>query len=288
MIEAVAAATARIRVGSGAVLLPHYSPLKVVETFRVLHALHPDRIDLGIGRAPGGSGLDAYALQRHRPTEGGRADDFPQQLAELLAFLYEKFPESHPFSRIHVSPAMAGAPELWLLGSSGWSADAASQVGLPYAAAHFINPDTTRKSIEHYYTHFQPSPFLEAPRALVCIGAIAADTEAEAQRLYASQRLRRLLRDRGSGESGPIPTPEEAIERLAAEGDPPGRADTAEWPRVVVGSIGQVHETLSHLASELKLDELMIITVVHSHEARKRSYELLAQAFGLERGSSVG
>jgi luciferase family oxidoreductase group 1 len=277
LIARLAAETSRIRVGSGAVLLPHYSPMKVVETFRVLHALYPGRIDLGIGRAPGGNGLDAYALQRFHSVEE-REDDFPMQLAELLAFLHKTFPPQHPFSRIDVSPDMPGAPEVWLLGSSGWSADAAAQLGLPYAAAHFINPDTTRRSIEHYYAHFRPSDYLAAPLALIAAGAICAETEAEAERLAASQRLRRILRDRGEREYGPVPSPEEALARFGGLSIPAPH-DDSEWPRIFVGSVEKVAEDLDGVARALNLEELMLITVVHDHAARKRSYELLAKAF---------
>ena len=279
MIARVAAETATIRVGSGAVLLPHYSPLKVVETFSVLEALYPGRIDLSIGRAPGGSQLDAYALQRLRPSEAMH-DDFPQQLAELLAFLGNHFPAEHPFSRIHVSPAPSGGLALWLLGSSGWSADAAAQLGLPYAAAHFINPASTRASIERYRAGFTPSAHLNAPKAIAAVGAICADTDAEAQRLYASQRLRRLLRDQG-GDRGPIPTPEDAVARLGEAQAQPAR-DEGEWPRLFIGDVAAVHERLATMADALGLDELMLVTVVHGHEARRRSYALLADAFGLE------
>jgi luciferase family oxidoreductase group 1 len=178
---------------------------------------------------------------------------------------------------------MPGAPELWLLGSSGWSASAAAQLGLPYAAAHFINPVATRRSIEYYYENFQPSDYLDAPQALIAIGAICADTDAEAQRLYTSQRLRRLLRDQG--ERGAIPSPEEAIARLG-ETPEAQAAGEGEWPRIVVGSPSRVHELLSRIAEDIHLDELMLITVVHDHEARKRSYQLLAEAFHLESTAS--
>ena len=277
MIARVAAETTTIRVGSGAVLLPHYSPLKVVETFSVLQALYPDRIDLGLGRAPGGSPLDAYALQRLRPSQPLH-DDFPQQLAELLAFLDDGFAAEHPFSRIHLSPALVARLEVWLLGSSGWSADAAAQLGLSYAAAHFINPATTRSSIEHYYAHFKPSVYLDAPRVLVAPGAICAETDAEAQQLYASQRLRRLLRDQG--DRGPIPTAADAIARL---GEAPAQTtrDDGEWPRIFVGAVETVQAQLSEMARALAVEELMLITVVHDHAARKRSYALLAEAFDL-------
>jgi luciferase family oxidoreductase group 1 len=278
LLARVGAETSRIRLGSGAVLLPHYSSLKVVETFRVLHALYPGRIDLGIGRAPGGSRLDAYALQRLRDGEVA-SDDFGHQLVELLTFLRKGFPETHPFARIHVSPDMPGRPDVWLLGSSGWSADAAAHLGLAYGAAHFINPDATRRSIAHYYDKFKPSEFLQEPRVLIAAGAVCAETEAEAHFLHSSQRLRRLLRDQG--ESGPVPSPEVAVARLRELGAD-GVGEASEWPRTVVGSVEQVQAQLSEMSEALGVDEMMLVTVVHGHEARRRSYELLARAFGLE------
>jgi luciferase family oxidoreductase group 1 len=277
MIERVASETSRIRVGSGAVLLPHYSPMKVVETFRVLHALHPGRIDLGLGRAPGGRRLDAYALQRDRKVESD-GEDFGQQLLELLKFMSKTFPETHPFSQIAISPDMPGAPEIWLLGSSGWSADAAAHLSLPYAAAHFINPQTTRQAIDHYRENFKPTEEMPEPKALVAISAICASTVEEADFLASSQRLRRLLRD--TGESGPIPPPEEATRRLA-EMVQPLTTDRSEWPRMILGDPRGMREQLEEMASALGVEEFMLVTVVHNHEARKRSYELLAQAFGL-------
>lgn len=282
IIGRVAAETSTIRVGSGAVLLQHYSPLKVAETFRVLHAFYPGRIDLGIGRAPGGTPMETYALQRDRESRG-KPDDFPEKLVELLAFLRGTFPEQHPFNRILVQPEMPGGPELWLLGSSAWSADAASQLGLPYAFAHFINPQPTRSAIEFYRSHYKHED--SKPRVIVAIGAIAADTDAEAQRLSSSQRARRLLRE--DGERGGVPTPEVALARLAlaeeqGESINQGFRDNGEWPRMIAGSISSVHEQLSTMAEALDIDELMLITVVHDHQARVHSYELLAKAFGLE------
>ena len=162
LIARVAAETSSIRVGSGGVMLPHYSPMKVVEQFKVLHALYPDRIDLGLGRAPGGSPLDSFALRRERENQP-KEDDFPRQLMELLAFLNRGFRPDHPFSRIELSPEIPGIPEVWLLGSSMWSAAAAAQVGLPYAFAHFIDPNHTRQAIEYYRTHFKPSERLDKP-----------------------------------------------------------------------------------------------------------------------------
>ena len=278
LIARVAAETSTIRVGSGGVLLPHYSPMKVAETFRMLHALYPGRIDLGIGRAPGGSPLDTYALRRDR-SQQPPDDDFPRQLLELIAFLDGTFPPDHPFHRIELSPAMPGGPELWLLGSSMWSSAAAAQVGLPYAFAHFIDSSSTRSAIEYYRSHFVRSGHLFAPRTILAVGAICADTEAEAQRLFASVRL--FIRRIRTGGRGPIPTPEQALAELGDSTDP-GRRDDGEWPRVFVGDAEQLHARIGVMADELRVDEVMVVTVVHDHRARIRSHELLAQAFDLK------
>lgn len=275
LIARLGAETARIRVGSGGVMLPHYSPLKVAEQFRMLHALYPDRVDLGIGRAPGGAPLETFALRRER-LDTPPPDDFPDQLVELIGFLHHDFAPRHPFSRIRVSPAMPGAPPVWLLGSSLWSASAAAQLGLPYAFAHFISPEPTRAAIELYRSRFQPSRTLAAPRAIVALGALCAETDAEASRLGASVRLMgRRLRQ---GDLRPVPTVEEAERELAAP-DPFPRGDGGEWPRHVFGSPDTVRERLTAMAGALGIDELMIVTIVHDHGARLRSYELLADAF---------
>lgn len=279
LLARLGAETQSIRLGSGAVLLPHYSPLRVAEAFRMLHAMYPNRIDLGLGRAPGGTPLETYALQR---VQEGQRDDFPEKLVELLAFFNNGFPEQHPFNRILVQPEMPGGPEVWLLGSSGWSADAASQLGLPYAFAHFINPEPTRKAIEFYRKNFKPSKYLSEPLVLVATGAVAADTEEEADRLYTSYRMRRIMRERG--DRGPIPSVEEAEEQLKQYEPIDSRQDNrdnGEWPRVFHGSIERVHEEMDGMLKALDVDELMVVTVVHSHEARLHSHELLAKAFGI-------
>jgi len=185
LIARLGAETSGMRIGSGGVLLPHYSPLKVAENFRMLHALYPGRIDLGIGRAPGSGGLEAFALRRDR-SDRIQNDDFEAQLVELLAFLHHEFPPEHPFARIKVSPDMPGAPEVWLLGSSSWSSSVAAKLGLPYAFAHFITPEDTSMCLENYRSNFQRSKYLDHPRAIVSPGVICADTEAEAKRLFPS------------------------------------------------------------------------------------------------------
>jgi luciferase family oxidoreductase group 1 len=285
LIARVAAETSGIRVGSGGVLLPHYSPLKVAEVFRMLHALYPGRIDLGLGRAPGSGGLEAFALQRDR-SKRLEASDFAEQLTELLAFLHHDFSSEHPFSRIKVSPEMPGAPEVWLLGSSAWSAAAAAQFGLPYAFAHFIGPDQTVAALAHYRANFRPSKFLQEPRVILTLGAVCADTEAEAERLAASTKVL-IRRIRLGGERRSVPTPEEAIKELknAGDGADPLTWDASEWPRYIVGDAGKISATLKSMAHDLHVEELMILTVIHSHAARLHSYELLAESFGLTKRS---
>jgi luciferase family oxidoreductase group 1 len=277
LITRVAAETSRIRVGSGGVMLPHYSPMKVAEQFRMLHALYPGRIDLGIGRAPGGSPLETFALMRDRSHQP--SDDFPQQIFELRAFLGGGFPADHPFGKLKISPEMPGSPELWLLGSSMWSAAAAAQLSLPYAFAHFIDQHPTRSAIEYYRAHFKPSAGMPAPRAILALGVICADTKAEADYLLTSTRL--LIRQIRLGRPGPVPTPEDALSLLDSTPDPtPPRP--SEWPRYIVGDPDQVRNQLDYISSELHLDELMVVTITHSHQARRRSYELLADTFNLE------
>jgi luciferase family oxidoreductase group 1 len=281
LIARVAAETSGIRVGSGGVLLPHYSPLKVAEVFRMLHALYPDRIDLGVGRAPGSGGLEAFALQRER-SKRLQASDFAEQLTELLAFLHHGFPPEHPFSRIKVSPEMPGAPYVWLLGSSEWSASAAAQFGLPYAFAHFIGPEQTMAALAHYRANFMPSKFLPKPRPIVTLGVVCADTEAEAERLAASTKLL-IRRIRLGGERRPVSTPEDAIKELETlgEGADPLPWDESRWPRYIVGDAKKVRGILEIMARELQVEEFMILTVIHDHQARVHSYELLAETFGL-------
>jgi len=286
LIARAAAATTRIRVGSGGIMLPHYAPLKVAEVFRTLHAMFPDRIDLGIGRAPGGGQLEAYALRRDR--KAAQRDDFIEQLAELRAFLHpERFPADHPFRKIRVMPSAIGAPDIWLLGSSTWSSVTAAREGLPYAFAHFFSPIATRQAIEYYQQNFQPSPDRTKPEATLAIGVICAPTQEEADYLHTSVRLlqRRIRMD----DRRPVATPDEALRELPAIPTAPNplisftagsydAPEEGEWPRYIVGTPEKVALRLRSLASDLKLNELIINTITHSHEARLRSYSLLAEA----------
>lgn len=296
LIARAAAETSRIRVGSGGIMLPHYSAFKIAEVFRTLYAMFPNRIDLGIGRAPGGGQLEAYALRRNR--KAPIPDDFPQQLAELRAFLHpDRFPVEHAFGSIRVAPDAPGAPDIWLLGSSMWSAVTAAQEGLPYAFAHFFSPVATRQAIEYYTANFQPSPDRAAPEATLAIGVICADTDQEAQHLHASVRLlqRRIRMD----DRRPVATPYDALRELAARPTAPnpllaftpGSFDAPEdneWPRYLVGTPGRVAAQLRSLATELHLNEIIINTITHSHAARLHSYTLLAEAMELPHEESNG
>jgi luciferase family oxidoreductase group 1 len=288
LITRIAAETSRIRVGSGGVMLPHYSPYKIAETFRMLHALYPNRIDLGIGRAPGGTHLESLALRRDPDGSRLNADDFPERLAELLAFLNQGqdkaygFPPNHRYRRLRVSPEMPGSPDVWLLGSSLWSASAAAQFGLPYAFAHFIDPEPTRIAIEQYRVHFTPSERRAEPQAIVALGVMCAETRDEANRLLSSARLfRRRIR---MGDLRPIPSVEDALRELGP--DASARYEqSSEWPRYIVGDPESVRAQLTDIATALNIDEIMIVTIAHDHQARLRSYKLLAEAFRPELAS---
>lgn len=288
LVARAAAATGRIRVGSGGVMLPHYSPYKVAEVFRTLHAMFPGRIDLGIGRAPGGGQLETYALRRHR--HAAATDDFPQQLEELLAFLHpERFPATHAMAHLRVAPDAPGAPDVWLLGSSMWSSVMAARSGLPYAYAHFFSAAGTRQAIENYHRTFLAGPDRSSPEAAIAIGVICAPTQEEAEHLHASVQLlqRRIRMD----DRRPVETPDAALREL--EQLPPAPASPwpvtigsldqpeEEWPRYVVGTPERVAEELTRIAHELEIGELIVNTITHSHEARKRSYTLLAEAMEL-------
>jgi luciferase family oxidoreductase group 1 len=272
LIGPLAAATRRIRVGSGGVMLPHYSPLKVAESFSLLSGLFPGRIDLGIGRAAGTDPMTTYALQRDR--RQASPDDFPEQLSELLAHLEDALPPDHPFARISRSlPGRPETPEPWLLGSSPQSAIWAAQLGLPYAFADFINRDGAAIASD-YQRRFDPGLRLAAPRTAVATWALAAESEEEAWRLTASSRMAMAMLRRGR--LIPVPPVERALRFLEAEGEP-----VAGSRRITAGTPEQVRAGLESLAQQYGADELIVVTITHDHAARRHSYELLAKAFGL-------
>jgi luciferase family oxidoreductase group 1 len=275
MIGHVASVTKRIRVGSGGVMLPNHAPLKVAETFRLLEALHPGRIDLGIGRAPGTDSLTALALRRSR--QALAADDFPEQLGELMAFLADDFPADHPFRAITAMPAGVETPPIWLLGSSDYSARVAAVLGLGFAFAHHIHPEPAVEALRLYRESFRPSAHFAAPQALLAVSVICAETDERAEKLAGPARLAFLRYSQGMLE--PLPSVAEAeaypytgVERAWIEGH---RA------RSFAGSPETVREHVSRLAERAGVDEVMVTTMTHSHADRRRSYTLLAEAFAL-------
>ena len=275
LIARVASATSHIRVGSGGVMLSHYSPLKVAETFRVLHALFPGRIDLGIGRAPGSDRRTAAALAHGAPLP---LEQFPEQLRDLEAYLLDAVPPDHPFTGVRATPRLEGAPEIWLLGSSGESAAYAAHFGFAFSFAHFINRHGSVAVLGGYRAAFQPSPSLQAPRASLAVRVVCAETDEEAQRLASSFGLSRLRFERG--DLAPLPSVEDAatypynpIERAKLE---------SIYESMVIGSPATAKARLEAMAAQHGVDELVILTLVHDPEARRRSYALLAEAFGLQ------
>jgi luciferase family oxidoreductase group 1 len=271
MVGPIAAATSRLHVGTGGIMLPHYSPLKVAETFSMLSGLFPGRIDLGLGRAPGTSSGIAYALQRDR--RQAAPDDFHEQLVELLGYFENRGPGSGPFRQL--GTLHFDSPEPWLLGSSAQSGMWAAELGLPYVFADFINP--AGESIAEYYRqHFQPSARLQAPRVGVAAWAICAETDQEALRLSLSMRMLFLKLYRG--QLIPVPSVEKAEVFLAQEGVPPETVPVGR--RIIVGTPEKVRAMLEEVAADYGAEELFVINIMHDHAQRKRSYELIARAFG--------
>jgi luciferase family oxidoreductase group 1 len=267
LIGAVAAATSRIKVGSGGVMLPHYSPLKVAEVFSMLAALYPGRIDLGLGRAPGSDRETMFALQRDR--RQASPDDFPEQLAELLAYLEDDFPAGHPLARLAALPGGPERPEVWLLGSSPQSAIWAGELGLPYVFADFINP-AGAEIAQLYRDRFTPSRRRDAPFVGVAVSVVCAEEDDEAQRLAASSRMAMtLLRH---GQLIPVPPVETAAAFFETHPPPAGR-------RAVVGSPQTVRAGVEEVVAAYGADEAMLVTITYEHEARRRSYELVTEAF---------
>ncbi|GAA1344634.1 LLM class flavin-dependent oxidoreductase [Saccharothrix algeriensis] len=272
LIGHVADATTTLRVGSGGVMLPNHPPLVVAEQFGTLTALHPGRIDLGIGRAPGTDQRTARALRR---TEGPlSADDFPQQLSELLGY----FAGTEDLAAV---PAQGNEPPVWLLGSSGYSAQVAGLLGLPFAFAHHFSAENTIPALRLYRERFRPSAALDRPHAMVCASVIVADTAEHADWIAAPQALSflRLRQNR----PGPLATPQEAAEYPYTEFDRLLVRDRLS--QQVVGDPATAREQLEQLLADTAADELMVTTMVADQSDRLRSYELLADLAGLPRSS---
>ena len=275
LIGAVAAATERIRVGSGGVMLPNHAPLVVAEQFGTLEALHPGRIDLGLGRAPGTDPATASALRR-----GASADDFPQELLALRSFFDGRWVPGHPWASLHAVPALGNAPAIWLLGSSGYSAQVAGLLGLPFAFAHHFAPQGTLQALELYRSTFRPSEVLQEPYAMVCASVVLAGSDEHARTLAMPGALA-FLRLR-SGRPGPLPSVDEA---LSYPYSPAERAFVEQrLAQQSVGSADTVRASLDALLAATDADELMVTTTVHDPADRLASFTALA---GLRVGAGV-
>lgn len=275
LMAAIAATTRRIRVGSAGVMLPHYSALKVAEQFRVLEAIAPGRIDLGLGRAPGSDRLTAHALN---PADDGMADNFPQQVLLLQRWVNgEDLPVGHPYRGIRAHPAGPTHPEMWILGSSNYGAQLAAHLGLPYAYAYFFSDGRgVEEALALYRQNYQPSAAHPKPQATICVWALAADTEDEARHLLKSREHWRVGFEQGL--RLPLISPEEADRQTY------GAADQARIEalraRAMVGTGEQVLARIEAVAAQLELDEIVINTWAWDPLARRRSYELIARAAG--------
>ena len=275
LMAAIAATTARIRVGSAGVMLPHYSALKVAEQFRVLEAIAPGRIDLGVGRAPGSNRLTAFALNPH----SNAADTFPQQVEELQAWVScAPLPDGHPFRAIKAHPQGPTGPELWILGSSDYGAQLAAHFGLPYAFAYFFSDGRgVEEALQLYRRNYRPSDRHPKPHATICVWALAADSEEEARRQFMTREFWRVGFEKGI--RNPLVSPEEASRYPYSDAD---RATIDALRRkALVGTSVQVAARLAELAGGLDLDELVVVTWTFDPATRHRSYALLAEAFRL-------
>jgi luciferase family oxidoreductase group 1 len=273
MIGQIAAVTTRMRIGFGGVMLPNHAPLMVAERFKVLEALFPGRIDLGIGRAPGTDPVTSFALRRRQDN----ADDFLERFQELILFEQRGFPQGHPFASVYAMPKDIALPPIWLLGSSGYSAQLAAMVGMGFAFAHHFSDHDALAPMLGYREQFKPSATLERPYAILGCAVVCADSEPEAERLATTIDLNWVRRARG--EYLPLASPEEAA---AYPYSPIDRERIkARRARLFVGTPESVREQLAPLLAATRADELMVTTMIHDHAARRRSYELLAQAFEL-------
>jgi len=266
LIAHLADATTTLRVGSGGVMLPNHAPLVIAEQFGMLEALHPGRIDLGIGRAPGTDQITAWALRRNLDPS---SEDLPTQLAELRAFFAGTYP------RINAVPGRGNEPAIWLLGSSDFSARLAGELGLPFSFAHHFMPQNTEPALAIYRRTFRPSPALETPYAMIGVAVVCAEDDERARWLHEPSSLG-FLRLR-SGRPSTLPTPEQAA---AYEYDAAERAFVDSWTAShLVGAPPVVRDGLRELQARTGADELMLTTIVHDHADRLRSYELVAEAF---------
>jgi luciferase family oxidoreductase group 1 len=275
MIGQIAAATARMRVGSGGIMLPNHAPLNVLERFHVLEALFPGRIDLGIGRAPGTDQITSHLLRRRQDIRDD--DDFIERFKELILLESRAFPEGHPYHTVRAMPADVELPPIWLLGSSGYSAELAAKIGAGFSFAHHFSDYDPIPVMMAYREQFKPSITLDRPHAILGVAVVAADTDAEADRLATTIDLHYARRHKG--EYLPLGSPEEAAAYPYTAADKERIAYNRR--RVFTGSAATVRARLDPLIAATRADEIMVSTMIYDHGARRHSYEVLAQAFGL-------
>ncbi|MBS0540891.1 MAG: LLM class flavin-dependent oxidoreductase [Proteobacteria bacterium] len=277
LIARVAGLTQHMKIGSGGVMLPHYSSFKVAENFRMLETLFPGRIDVGIGRAPGSDQRTMRILADGKPNWSD-VSNYPYQVRDLMAWLHDALPDKHAGQGVIAQPVGASSPDVWLLGSSDDSAALAAHFGLPFCFAHFINPDGGDGVTRAYREHFKPSSLHPAPQPMMAMGVMCAETDEEADLLSKSRELW-AMRLRTQGEPGPFPSVEEALE---AEKDPQVKTFMrAMRRRGVTGSPATVRAGIEDHAARYQVDEIMLVTIAFDFEKRKRSYELIAAEFGL-------
>jgi luciferase family oxidoreductase group 1 len=275
MIGQIAAVTANIRVGAGGVMLPNHAPLMVAERFKVLEALFPGRIDLGIGRAPGTDQITSIALRRRQDIRDD--DDFLERFQELLLFEQGSFPEGHPFRQVRAMPADVPLPPIFLLGSSGYSAQLAAAIGAGFSFAHHFASHDAVTAMTDYRNRFKPSAALTVPHAILAVAVVCADTDAEAERLASTVDLNFVRRSKG--EYLPLASPEEAAAYALTPID--RERIRHNRARLFVGAPAAVQARLDPLIAATQADELMVTTMVYDHGARRRSYELMAKLYGL-------
>lgn len=270
MIAHIAGQTERIHVGAGGVMLPNHAPLRIAEAFHLLESLHPGRIDLGLGRAPGTDPVTTFALRRSEAAMSG--DDYPNLLAELLAYEDGDFPENHPFRRITVVPSDVALPPIWLLGSSAFSGELAARIGLRFAYAAHINPAGAADVLRAYRLDFSPSPYLSAPSSILTVSVVVGETEEHARQLHQIVKvgMAMLL----TGKPGRMPTLEQA---LAYEFSPAEMQRLATMaPNAFVGTAETVRELVDRFADSCQADEVMITTMLANPADRLRIVEALA------------
>jgi luciferase family oxidoreductase group 1 len=272
MIGQICAATEHIRVGSGGVMLPNHAPLMVAERFKVLEALYPGRIDLGLGRAPGTDPATSYMLRRRQGIS--EEDDFLERFQELMLLETHGFPEGHPFAKVRAMPADVTLPPIYLLGSSDYSAQLAGQIGAAFAFAHHFATFDAVEAMKLYRDNFRPSAAHKAPCAILATHVVCADTDAEAERLATTVELNFVRR--AKGEYLPLSSPEDAAKY---DYSPVDKARIAQnRTRLTVGSPATVKARLEPLIAATQANELMVTSMLFDHQARKHSYELLKQA----------